>query len=562
VVGILAGAAVALTHGLSGLERDALRARFALRAGQAPADVAVVGIDDRSFAEKGQWPFPRSLHARAVDRLRQAGARVIVYDVQFTEPTTPRQDNALLDAVARAGNVVLATTETDAHGHTNVLGGDDVLADAHARAAASNLAADADGVFERFDASSGGLDTLALVAARRAQGHAPPASAFEHGGAWIDFRGRPGTVPTYSFADLVDGRIAPGALRGRVVVVGATSATLQDVHPTPVSGQQLMSGPEIQANAIWTALHGLPLRSAPGWLAVLALAALGAAPALLAVRLRPLGAALGALAAGATYLVGTVVAFRAGVILPVTAPVAGLVVGGAAMVAAGYLDERRERARAVSVTHELELEIVYRLARAADSRDHDTGEHIDRMSRVCQRLALAAGLGVEEAELLRHASALHDIGKISIPDAVLLKPGPLDPDEWKVMKTHTTAGANVLAGSASPLLQAAEAIARTHHERWDGLGYPAGLRGEQIPLAGRICAVADVFDALVSARPYKDAWSIEEALAEIRRQGGQHFDPRLAELMTGLESWLREMYVTVVEASDVRFTTSRAAAAA
>jgi putative two-component system response regulator len=122
------------------------------------------------------------------------------------------------------------------------------------------------------------------------------------------------------------------------------------------------------------------------------------------------------------------------------------------------------------------------------------------------------------------------VGKIGIPDRVLLKPAPLEPDEWEIMKTHATIGANILSGSTSPLLQMAEQIALSHHEKWDGSGYPRGLAGEEIPLVGRICAVCDVFDALTSKRPYKDAWSMEDALEEVRSQSGQHFDPELVEL--------------------------------
>jgi putative two-component system response regulator len=139
-----------------------------------------------------------------------------------------------------------------------------------------------------------------------------------------------------------------------------------------------------------------------------------------------------------------------------------------------------------------------------------------------------------EAELLRHASLMHDIGKIGVPDSVLLKAGPLDPDERSLMNAHASIGGDILSGSGSALVQMSEAVARTHHERWDGTGYPAGLRGEEIPLAGRICSVCDVFDALVTARPYKPAWTAEEAVAELRKLSGEAFDPRLVELFIGL----------------------------
>jgi putative two-component system response regulator len=162
-----------------------------------------------------------------------------------------------------------------------------------------------------------------------------------------------------------------------------------------------------------------------------------------------------------------------------------------------------------------------------ESRDEETGDHIARIGALSYELALAAGCDVAEADLIQRASAMHDLGKIAIPDHVLRKPGPLDPDERAVIETHATIGGDLLAGSRSPLVQLAEVIARTHHERWDGTGYPAGLAGEDIPLAGRICAVCDVYDALVSDRPYKAAWSEEAAREELRELAGSQLDPRL-----------------------------------
>jgi putative two-component system response regulator len=152
------------------------------------------------------------------------------------------------------------------------------------------------------------------------------------------------------------------------------------------------------------------------------------------------------------------------------------------------------------------------------------------MSRLAHRLACAAGMAPERAEMLLQASALHDIGKIGIPDRVLLKPGKLDADEWELMKTHTTIGAQLLSGSTSEVVQMAERIALTHHERWDGRGYPHGLHGVDIPFESRVCTIADVFDALVSERPYKPAWTVEDALEEIGRMSGTAFEPKLVEL--------------------------------
>ena len=179
---------------------------------------------------------------------------------------------------------------------------------------------------------------------------------------------------------------------------------------------------------------------------------------------------------------------------------------------------------------ESQLELVRRLAHAAESRDDATGVHITRMSRMCEQLALECGMSESDAETVLHAASMHDIGKLAIPDRVLMKAGPLDAEEWELMKTHTVVGAQLLSGSRSPVVQMGEVVARTHHEKWDGTGYPQGLRGEEIPLVARICAVCDVFDALCSDRPYKKAWQVEDAVTEIRRMAGTHLDPELVAL--------------------------------
>ena len=178
---------------------------------------------------------------------------------------------------------------------------------------------------------------------------------------------------------------------------------------------------------------------------------------------------------------------------------------------------------------EREREIVWRLSKATERRDTDTGDHIARMSRICGIVAEALGLPDEERGLIEIAAQMHDVGKVGIPDEILFKPGPLTPEERKVMETHTELGWNILEGSQSRLLQLAADIAVSHHERWDGAGYPRGLKGEEIPLAGRITALSDVFDALMSVRPYKPAWPLEKARAFIVEGTGKHFDPACVE---------------------------------
>jgi putative two-component system response regulator len=176
------------------------------------------------------------------------------------------------------------------------------------------------------------------------------------------------------------------------------------------------------------------------------------------------------------------------------------------------------------------VDLVQRLGRAAEYKDTDTGEHIIRMSQYSKVLALAYGMSDYEAELIKQAAPMHDVGKIGIPDAILLKPGRLTSDEFEHMKQHAVIGAKILANSPSPLLQLAYILAIEHHEKWDGSGYPNGLKGEGISIEGRIVAVADVFDALTSKRPYKDAWSIDKTVNYLKEQAGQHFDPKLVDL--------------------------------
>ncbi len=179
-------------------------------------------------------------------------------------------------------------------------------------------------------------------------------------------------------------------------------------------------------------------------------------------------------------------------------------------------------------TDELEearVEILERLARAAEFRDDATGLHTQRVARTSTLVAQRLGLPADQVDLIRRAAPLHDIGKIGVPDAVLLKQGPLDPVDIQAMQAHTVIGAEILSGSRVALLGVGRDIALTHHEWWDGSGYPSGLQGEAIPIAGRLVAVADVFDALTHERPYKQAWSHAEAAAEIERRSGTHFDP-------------------------------------
>ena len=173
------------------------------------------------------------------------------------------------------------------------------------------------------------------------------------------------------------------------------------------------------------------------------------------------------------------------------------------------------------------LEVLERLARAAEFRDDETGQHTRRVGRMASSLSERLGVSGAEAEVIARAAPLHDIGKIGIPDHILLKPGKLSPEEFAIMKRHATIGAEILSGGLTPLIQLAADIAHHHHERWDGSGYPAGLQGESISLPARVVGLVDVFDALTHARPYRAAWPLVDVLNAIQHQAGAHFDPQV-----------------------------------
>jgi response regulator RpfG family c-di-GMP phosphodiesterase len=198
-----------------------------------------------------------------------------------------------------------------------------------------------------------------------------------------------------------------------------------------------------------------------------------------------------------------------------------------------YMGIRQDISQVVELHEELEAtqrEIVYKMGEIGETRSKETGNHVKRVAEYSKLLAELYGLSSKEAEILFTASPMHDIGKVGIPDAILNKPGALTPQEWKIMKTHSVIGYNILKNSKREVLKAAAIVAREHHEKWDGSGYPRKLKGEKIHIFGRITAIADVFDALGSDRCYKKAWKDEKIFQLLIEEKGKHFDPTLVDL--------------------------------
>ncbi len=341
-------------HLLRRLEQASVDTRFQIRGAepQLTRGLVVVGIDDPTIAEfarrgmHSQWPFPRRYDAHVIDQLHRAGAKVIAVDVQFTEPTDPGDDNALIEAIKRAGHVVLSTTQVGAAGATNVLGGDTVLRSVGAVAAETSLYPDSDGTIRDTQYSILGLRTFGVAAAEAATGRTVRVSLF--GGASarvpIDYAGPPGTVPAISFARVYDGRFPRAEFAGKIVIVGATDSTLGDVHPTPMSSAE-MSGPELLANMTATVLAGIPLRYPDAWLTPATVALLALIVCLAGVRLGTIEVALLGVGLLVAWSVATQLMFDDGTLLDYTAPIVSLLLAAGGTMAVGLRADRQERNR-------------------------------------------------------------------------------------------------------------------------------------------------------------------------------------------------------------------------
>ncbi len=343
------GLVVNATGALSQLERDSVDARFSIRGPERPrGDVVIVGIDQRTLdpAPIGlpvRWPYPRRYDAAVIRELKADGAKVIAFDVEFDQPTDVVDDNALVESIGQAGNVVLAANAIGPHGTTDVLGGGGILGQLHATAGYTIFPADSDGVVRRMYYEHRALLSFPVAAVLRATGRLPPRrDLLSDASAWIDYPGARGTVPEVSFADVYHGRVPAAAVAGKIVVVGATLPSLQDTHATSVG--RGVSGPEIEADAISTALAGFPLEQASGAITVLLILLTAAAPALINARLAAGRALLLSLAPGAILLVAAQLLFSgAQLIVAVVSPLLALALSAFGSLGVNYVEEAFSR---------------------------------------------------------------------------------------------------------------------------------------------------------------------------------------------------------------------------
>ena len=365
VVGVAFGTLTYATEAFRSLELNTVDTRFGIRGDRKPpTDIVVVGVDAHTFQSFGdaRWPFTHDYHAKVTRQLKKAGARVIAFDIQFSEPSnTDEQSLDFLSAIERAGNVVVSTTEVDKYGNGNAFNYYVPLKvirstkrgainawlrrELHVVVGDGTLPNDPGGVLRRVPYETDGLKSFAISVAERSTGRPIDPDSLGGDTAWIDYYGPPGLVPEYHYSDVYDGNFKPGAFRNKIVVVGATAPVLQDVHGTSTSGDDVMSGPEIQATAIETALNGFPLQNSPNGLDILLIVVMGLVPPVVGLRwsaFRTLAVAVGL---GAVYAVVVQLAFNSGTILSFVYPIGALTLSAIGALAVHYVTEAFERER-------------------------------------------------------------------------------------------------------------------------------------------------------------------------------------------------------------------------
>jgi adenylate cyclase len=577
--------------------------------------VALVVVDERSLAEAGRWPWPRDRVAGLLDRIRALGAAVVGLDILFSEPdgggdggasggaALSARDAALAEALGRGGVVIgyaftfdrpvdracplrsigLARAASGG-GLTQVPRAAGVLCSLEPLAAAAvssgfmNASADADGILRRMPqiVELGGeiYPSLALATVRAGLaaerlGLTDPTAGWPalwlgdreipldvDGSVLVRFRGPAGTFPRFSAVDVLQDRVRPGALRGRIVFLGVAALGLGDVVATPLG--TFLPGAEVHATVADNLLQGdFIRRPAGGTVAELLLVLVAAVGVVLSVLLLGWRWSLPLALGGALLLwlgVGWLLGARGWYLSPLFPTLA--LAGALGLAALHRLVAERTRAdqsdRQLRTAREM---VLHALTSLTETRDFETGAHLVRTSRYARVLgeALASHpkfrsfLTPETIDLIARLAPIHDIGKVGVADRTLRKPGPLADDEREEMSRHPIYGRDVIVRTEERvgvrddfLLKLAKEIVYSHHERWDGSGYPEGLRGEAIPVAGRMVALVDVYDALSSARVYKGALPHDEVVQALVAGRGVHFDPDMVDAFLEIkEDWRR-----------------------
>lgn len=582
--------------------------------------IAIVAVDDRSLSEIGQWPWPRDVMARLIDRIRDLGARVVALDLLLAEPDrynrdrpngSPTTDSMLAASLSR-GRVVMSYAFTFEPASANdggcVIHPIDVLAAQGAggaspveelftatgvvcslpeltRAAGAsgylNASADPDGILRRIPLlvtyRGQTYPSLALAAVARAAG-APPLTLTaasreraefdfrsqripldERGTLPIRFRAEAGSYVTLSAVDVLQGRVAADRLKDRIVFVGATALGVRAAVATPLDTAR--AGVEVHAAAADTLLQGDVVTTPPYWRVyeLFATCVFGLmAAALVAVTGLVAGSALSAALLVVTWWATSLGVESKGIFLSPLFPGLAMLFVLTTLVASKLAHERRRAESEQDRRERAHHFAVQSLTSLVETRDGATGQHARRTQEyarvLASRLALVPALRQyltpERIDLIARLSPLHDIGKVAIRDAVLNKPGALSTEEYDEIRRHPEFGhatlttAERLAGidpDDETLVQLAKDIVYTHHERWDGCGYPRGLTGDEIPLAGRIVALVDVYDALSNTRSYRDSLTHDQAVATIVAGRGTHFDPAVVDAFVAVAETFRAL---------------------
>lgn len=589
----------------------------------APASgrVVIVAIDDRSLSRVGQWPWPRDVVARLVERLRSSGAAVIALDLLLAEPdrfdsrspgATTGETDAALAAALGGGRVVLGYAMTfgsepgasaacelkpldltlvqsprDPAGASffhasGVMCGLPVLMRAAEASGYVNAGPDRDGLLRRIPLlmqyEGNFYPSLALAAVRHAtsvrhvtlspagvdranlimDGRSVPLD--ERGTLLIRFREKRGNVQYVSAADVLDGAAAPDAVRGRLVFVGATALGTGDVVATPF--EISLPGIEVHAAAAETLLQGDFIVTPPNGRAYELLAAVCAgmvSAALIALAGPFTGAALSGLLLLGLWRAAVFGMTSAGLFVSPLFPALSVLSTVSVLTVARIRYERRRAESERGRRKQAHQFTVHSLTSLVETRDGSTGQHARRTEQYSRLLATRLAvmprfrerLTPEHVDLIARLAPLHDLGKIGVRDAVLNKTGPLSAEEFDEMRQHPDLGHETLAsaerlayaagGLDEALIRVAKDIVYTHHERWDGKGYPRGLKGDDIPIGGRIMALVDVYDALIAARPYRGGGTHDDAVSIIRAGRGTHFDPDVVDAFLSVEEDFRRL---------------------